>query len=410
MPIYKKVKTQTHKDSSVKFYKLFKKINKLLDQEQSGSSTTEELSNVLRGIITSLKNDLGLYSARIYKKDEGGFILIDSIGDETPTTQGLCIIKNYKPVKECLKRGIFYAREDDPEIDRNVEQTLRSPNFACVEVGDGEYILAFSTHKGFNPDNIIFSLSIIRHLINQKITKKKFESLLEEAKNIQNSILPDEQPLFGDFDIAGKTVPAETIGGDYFDFIPITDKILGLAIADASGHGLSAALQVRDIYMGLRMGMSRDFKIVRTVERINYIVHQASLTNRFVALFYGELELSGNFIYVNAGHIPPVLITKDNEIHHLSVGGPVIGPISHASYERDFHKLRSGDMIIMFTDGIIETRNDENQEFSLERLLEIVISNKYLSANQIVETVFKENDDFSSNPPDDRTLVVIKHI
>ena len=82
-------------------------------------------------------------------------------------------------------------------------------------------------------------------------------------------------PVYGDFEIYGQSQPMEKVGGDFYDYIPITDKILGLAIADVSGHGLPAALQVRDIYMGLRMGLARDFKIVRTVERLNSIIHQS---------------------------------------------------------------------------------------------------------------------------------------
>ena len=95
------------------------------------------------------------------------------------------------------------------------------------------------------------------------------EGIFAEARKIQASILPRRVPDYGSFDIAGRSEPMEEVGGDFFDYIPVTDKILGLAIADVSGHGLPAALQVRDIYMGLRMGLARDFKIVRTVERMN---------------------------------------------------------------------------------------------------------------------------------------------
>ncbi len=102
----------------------------------------------------------------------------------------------------------------------------------------------------------------------------------------------------------------ESVGGDFYDYIPITDKILGLAIADVSGHGLPAALQVRDIYMGLRMGMARDFKIVRTVERLNQIIHKSTLTSRFVSMFYGELERNG-VLLVQVEDGPCHLVDRD---------------------------------------------------------------------------------------------------
>ena len=101
------------------------------------------------------------------------------------------------------------------------------------------------------------------------------------------------------------------MGGDFYDYIPISEKILGLTIADVTGHGLPAALQVRDIYMGLRMGLGREYKIVHTMERLSSIIHRSTTTSRFVSLFYGELELNGNFLYVNAGHPHRFIIDID---------------------------------------------------------------------------------------------------
>ena len=125
--------------------------------------------------------------------------------------------------------------------------------------------------------------------------------------------------------MAGFTTPAELVGGDFFDFITVSDRILGVAIADASGHGLPAALQVRDVYTGLRMGVERDFKIVRTVERLNRIIHQSRMTTRFVSLFYGEIEDDGNLMYVNAGH-PHPLHFHGRSVTPLEQTGMVLGP------------------------------------------------------------------------------------
>ena len=135
----------------------------------------------------------------------------------------------------------------------------------------------------------------------------------------------------------------EEVGGDFYDYIPVTDKILGLAIADVSGHGLPAALQVRDIYMGLRMGLARDFKIVRTVERMNQIIHQSTLTSRFVSMFYGELELNGVFIYVNAGHPPPFhLARRRRRCASSRRAGRCSGRSPDATYERGFVIMKPG--------------------------------------------------------------------
>ena len=247
--------------------------------------------------------------------------------------------------------------------------------FAAIEVGDEEYILAFDVAPGHHRDDVLFSLGILRHSINQKIRRERMEGIFEEARKIQASILPRRVPTYGDFDLAGRSEPMEAVGGDYFDFIPVTDKILGLAIADVSGHGLPAALQVRDIYMGLRMGLARDFKIVRTVERMNNIIHKSTLTSRFVSMFYGELELNGVFIYVNAGHPPPFHLAADGTIRFLEEGGAVLGPLAGASYERGFVIMKPGDMLVFYTDGICEARGRAETgrlsgEYGVDRLLE----------------------------------------
>jgi sigma-B regulation protein RsbU (phosphoserine phosphatase) len=216
----------------------------------------------------------------------------------------------------------------------------------------------------------------------------------------------------------GRSEPMETVGGDFYDYIPVTDKILGLAIADVSGHGLPAALQVRDIYMGLRMGLARDFKIVRTVERMNRIIHRSTLTSRFVSMFYGELELNGVFIYVNAGHPPPFHLAADGTVTHLEAGGPVLGPLSEASYERGFVIMKPGDMLVFYTDGILETLGRSTpadggplEEYGLERLLAVARTHPGKASQAVAEAVFADVEAWSRGAPadDDRTVMIVTY-
>ena len=221
-------------------------------------------------------------------------------------------------------------------------------------------------------------------------------------------------PAYGDFDISGRSEPMEAVGGDFFDYIPLTEKILGLAIADVSGHGLPAALQVRDIYMGLRMGLARDFKIVRTVERMNNIIHQSTLTSRFVSMFYGELELNGVFIYVNAGHPPPFHLAADGTVRYLEEGGPVLGPLPDATYERGFVTMKPGDMLVFYTDGICETQGrDESGRRSRSTAPSACsrwpASTRGETAREVVDAIFASVEAFSGDAPpdDDRTVMVV---
>jgi sigma-B regulation protein RsbU (phosphoserine phosphatase) len=234
---------------------------------------------------------------------------------------------------------------------------------------------------------------------------------LNEARQIQMSILPRRAPRRGEFDIAGYTVPAEIVGGDFFDFIPVTERIHGIAIADASGHGLPAALQVRDVYTGLRMGVARDFKIVRTVERLNRIINQSRMTTKFVSLFYGEIEEEGNFIYVNAGH-PPPLHFHPKGVTTLKQTGMVLGPSATASYSRGFLSLEPGDALLLYTDGMTEASDPKGREYGVERLKKAFLALRGKPADEIVRALVKKVGEYvgARDPEDDRTVVVVKRI
>src|SRR6266542_1746591 len=228
------------------------------------------------------------------------------------------------------------------------------------------------------------SLGILRHALDQKLRQERFVSALNEARQIQMSILPRRAPRAGPFDMSGFTAPAEIVGGDFFDFIEVSERIWGVAIADASGHGLPAALQVRDVYTGLRMGVARDFKIVRTVERLNRIIHQSRLSTKFVSLFYGELKQTGM----------------------------VLGPSGSAAYSRGFLTFEVGDALLLFTDGMFEATDGKGREFGLERLKKAFLALRDQPANEITRALIDRVAEFTRRrtPEDDRTVVVVKRL
>jgi len=126
-----------------------------------------------------------------------------------------------------------------------------------------------------------------------------------------------------------------------------------LAVADASGHGLPAALQARDVATGLRMGIERDLKITRTIEKLNHVIYRSRLASHFVSLVFGELEINGSFAYINAGHPPPLLL-DGRGVHELSVGGMILGPNPEARYKLGFAHLDRGAALVLYSDGVIE--------------------------------------------------------
>ncbi len=400
----------------VNYRGLMKKVEQVVAAMDRDEDVAATIPSLLEIIIDKFRDELGIYGGRLYQRRGGYYVLQATFGEAKEVPKGLKVPISYRPIQLLMENGTVYMDAEDPGIDRNLESQLGVQRFAAIEVGSEEYVLAFDVAPGYDRDDILFSLGILRHSVNQKIRRDRMEGIFEQARKIQASILPKRVPEYGDFDIFGRSEPIEGVGGDYFDYIPVTEKILGLSIADVSGHGLPAALQVRDIYMGLRMGLARDFKIVRTVERMNKIIHKSTLTSRFVSMFYGELELNGVFIYVNAGHPPPFHITADGTVRYLEEGGPVLGPLPDASYQRGFVIMKPGDMLVFYTDGICETQGrDENGrqigEYGLERLVEVAREHQGETAREVVDAIFASVESFSRQAPpdDDRTAMVVSH-
>lgn len=408
---------QVRDRTGVDYRQLIKQVERLVGEIEEVEEAGTAIHTLADAIIRRFRDALGIYGGRLYRRQGELYELIATFPDAKPI-QGVTVSSSYAPIEALLDEGVVYMTPEEPGLDRELEARLGVEEFAAIEIGDGEFLLAFNLEPGAHKDDILYSLGVIRHAINQKLRQVRFEAVLEEARKIQSSILPRRVPRYGDFDLFGRTETMDSVGGDFYDFIPLTDKILGIAIADVSGHGLPAALQVRDVYTGLRMGLARDFKIVRTVERLNQIIHRSTLTSRFVSMFYGELELAGIFIYVNAGHPPPFLLPRNGAVRFLEEGGAVLGPVAQATYERGFVRMEPGDILVLYTDGLTEARSPASEEhplgeeFGVERLVRAAESCRGLSARSIGEHLLQEVQRFSGGaaPQDDRTVVVITRL
>jgi sigma-B regulation protein RsbU (phosphoserine phosphatase) len=398
----------------VNYRGLMKKVEQVVAAMDRAEDVGTTIHSLLEIIIVKFRDELGIYGGRLYQRRGHSYVLQATFGDAKEVPRGLKVSPSYPPIQLVLEEGAVYMDAEDPRMDKSFESLIGVRQFAAIEVGDEEYILAFDVASEDRGDDILFSLGILRHSLNQKIRRERMVGIFAEARKIQASILPRRAPVYGEFDMAGRSDPMEGVGGDFYDYIPVTTKILGLTIADVSGHGLPAALQVRDIYMGLRMGLARDFKIVRTVERMNNIIHQSTLTSRFVSMFYGELELNGVFIYVNAGHPAPFHLAADGTVRFMEEGGPVLGPLPGATYERGFVIMKPGDLMVFYTDGICETHRGETgaeEEYGVDRLLEVVRNHQGRPSQEVVDAVFADVAAFAGDAPveDDRTVVVVAY-
>jgi sigma-B regulation protein RsbU (phosphoserine phosphatase) len=392
------------------YRKLLTQVERTLEQLETSDSPSTSVAQIAETIATNFRGQLGITGGRVYECRDESYELVARFGESHEGELGIEVPKNYKPIELVLENGIVVMDPSDPGFDPVLEGKLGAQRFCAISVGDEDYIIAFNVSPSHRREDILFSLNLIRYAINQRIRATKYQSLIIEAQRIQQSILPSRIPQYAGYDIWGRTVPAEIVSGDFYDFIPVSDNILGLAIADGSGHGLPAALVVRDVYMGLRMATDRDFKIIRTLEKLNHIIHRGRLTTKFVSLFYGELETGGILIYCNAGHNPPFLLRKSGKVEFLRNGGPVLGPTPDATYMRGYAQLEVGDLLCMYTDGIIEAHDRQDEEFSTERLIRIVKRSRTRSAQEIGQEVLGRVAKWGRADEDDRTIVIVKAV
>jgi phosphoserine phosphatase RsbU/P len=392
---------------------LFRRVERTLGVIQQSEDILGTIRNVAGFMMANFRDELGIMGGRIYKLEGDAYELVQVFGSVTEQPVGTRVPRDYIGIQDTLDSGVVVQDRRAPGLDAELESRLGTgEQFAAISVADGDYLLSFDVAPGRGAvEDLQASLNIVRLAINQKLRQEKLASALEEARRIQSSILPKRTPHYGDFDIAGQSRPAEVVGGDFYDWIPITPEMFDLVIADASGHGLAAALQVRDIYVGLRMGLSRDFKVSRTVERLAQIINRSKLVSKFVSLFIVELETTGNLLYVNAGHVFPFILHADDGVEFLREGGMVIGPVPDSRYARGFAHMGAGDVLVMYTDGITECRRPQtDEEFGINRLQQVVRRNAAHSAAEIVRAVFDAVHKFSvlETPEDDQTLVVVR--
>lgn len=236
---------------------------------------------------------------------------------------------------------------------------------------------------------------------------------LEFAAQILRNFLPRENPEFEGFDIAGHNVPTYQVGGDYFDFIPIGSNCMGVTIADVSGKGPGAALDMVSFRTRLEVEAGLEYNIQEMTARLNDFVHRKTDTNRFITFFFCELDnLTGELRYVNAGHNPPIVIKRTGKTERLGSCGMCLGMFPSKKYEANSVTLDRGDIAVLFTDGITECRNEDNKEFNERRFIKLIKKNSNCSAKELLDRIFKELDLFTKGTEqmDDMTLVIIKRM
>lgn len=248
-------------------------------------------------------------------------------------------------------------------------------------------------------------------LIEKSIEKEKMEKELDLAAKIQRDFLPKTDPEIKDYEISGINIPCYQVGGDYYDYLPIHEHRIGIVVADVSGKGVGASLLMASLRASLYSEVSKNAQLEVMAGQLNDFVNKSSSLNSFITFFFLELNKNnGDFKYVNAGHNPPLVIDKKGKISCLEGCGLCLGMFPSVCYERKSGHLNSGDLVVLYTDGITECRNKKNEEFGEERLKDFIKKQRKDNASEIMDKLFDQLNEFTSGTErmDDMTAVIVK--
>lgn len=234
---------------------------------------------------------------------------------------------------------------------------------------------------------------------------------LRLAKEIQLGLLPAEIPQIPNYDIAAKSLPAQEVGGDYFDIIVVDDETVAICVGDASGHGLPAAMLMANLQAIIKCQTFLKCSAEECLQRANTILHQNTHSGRFATLFFGLLNFKTHeFVYANAGHSYPFLMKSDGAVTELAQSGVVLSFVPDIQYESSTILFEPGDILTIFSDGMIEAENSDGEQFGESRFLDSVLANKGKNSNAILSGIFDSIRIFVQQLPqeDDMTMIVLK--
>ncbi len=236
---------------------------------------------------------------------------------------------------------------------------------------------------------------------------------MEQAAHIQNGLLPSAAPEVEGLDIAGKTVPCRTVGGDYFDYLVFPDGRVGMLVGDVAGKGMPASLLMSSLQARVHVLFEEAEDLAHKIGRLNKAVCAKCPENRFITFFMTVLDpATGELIYTNAGHNPPLLVRAKSGFEALPGGGMILGILPMASYQEDRSRMEPGDVLVLYSDGVTEAADPQGDDFGEQRLGELVSSLRDRPAGEIVTAIHDAVTAFTQGAPaaDDITVVVARRV
>ncbi len=307
-----------------------------------------------------------------------------------------------------------------------VEQNIRSLMAVPLQTGkqiigiiyiDSPSILRQFTANDLNLLTVMANVAAVRiehtRLAEMERAKQIMARDLDQAAEIQQRYLPAVAPTIKGLDLAGHNAPCRTVGGDYFDFFPYEGSRVAMVLGDVSGKGMPASLLMMGLQARVQALAEEPKNLAHVMTRLNRLTSANCPANRFITVFFCILNgETGELTFCNAGHNPPLIVRANGDHEQLEGGGPVIGILPSIEYQEYKIGLEVGDTLIIYSDGVTEAANAEDDEFETERLAEAVRRNRHLPATQIVEAIRKAVTDHAAGAPqsDDITVIVARRV
>ena len=248
-------------------------------------------------------------------------------------------------------------------------------------------------------------------LYEKEKTLIKMQEEVRLAARIQTELLPKSAPSIAGYDIVGRTLPAQEVGGDYFDFIPIDEHRLAFCLGDVTGKGLPASLLMANLQATLRGQTLTTGSPKTCLERSNQLLYQSTSPEKFATLFYAILDLQNHQIhYSNAGHDNPYLCSNQAVTKRLKVGGIPLGMLPDFTFEQESVSLEDDSILVAYSDGVTEAMNAQEDMFGEERIAAVIDQHKHAPASEIIDHLVSAVKTFAAGHPqsDDITVVVMR--
>lgn len=257
------------------------------------------------------------------------------------------------------------------------------------------------------------SISIEKALLHYQILeKKRTDEQLKLAKDVQLNLLPSSEPEIGGYEFSSVCIPTFEIGGDYFDYINLDDNKIAIVISDVSGDGVPAALIMAGLRSLIRNNAKKFDDPAKLMSLMNHFVSEFMRKRDFISIFYAILDFQNHQLtYCNCGHNPAIKFSS-GKIEYLEGGGPSLNLLKDASFNSSTIKINPQDLILFYTDGVIEVFNKDKKQFGIELLNKTINQYSDSSPKKIMQAIIKATKDFSQSDSynDDFTLIVAKRI